>query len=72
MDELLERLEKRIKDLAEQHDRLKHSNLQLNEGKSTLVREKELLLAKQQKAISQIETLISRLKAIESNYDHDQ
>lgn len=69
MEELLQRLERRIKDLADQHDRLKHSNVQLHLGKSMLVREKDALLAKQQKAISQIETLVSRLKAIENNHD---
>jgi uncharacterized protein (TIGR02449 family) len=65
MEELLQRLEKKIKDLADQHDQLKHSHLQLHLGKSILVREKDALLAKQQKAISQIEILINRLKAIE-------
>lgn len=65
MEELLQRLEKKIKDLADQQDRLKHSNMQLHLGKSMLVREKDVLLAKQQKAISQIEILITRLKAIE-------
>lgn len=66
MDELLHRLEKRIQLLVEQHDKLKHSNLELNEGKSVLVRERDALLQRQQKAISQIETLVSKLKAIES------
>lgn len=69
MEELLLRLEKRIKELADQHDWLKHSNLQLHQGKSLLTLEKEALLAKQQKAISQIETLVSKLKAIEKQYD---
>jgi cell division protein ZapB len=66
MEELLHRLEKRIQSLVEQHDRLKDTNLQLNQGKSILVREKDALLARQQKAISQIETLVSKLKAIEN------
>jgi uncharacterized protein (TIGR02449 family) len=66
MEELLHRLEKRIQLLVEQHDRLKDSNLQLHQGKSILVRERDALLARQQKAISQIETLVSKLKAIES------
>lgn len=66
MEELLHRLEKRIQLLVEQHDRLKDSNLQLNQGKSILVRERDALLARQQKAISQIEVLVSKLKAIEN------
>ncbi|MBX3708385.1 MAG: TIGR02449 family protein [Gammaproteobacteria bacterium] len=65
MEELLQRLEKRIKELVNQHDQLRDSNLQLHQGRSLLAREKDALLAKQQKAISQIETLVSRLKAIE-------
>jgi uncharacterized protein (TIGR02449 family) len=69
MEELLQRLEKRIKELADQHNWLKHSNLQLNQGKSLLVLERDALLAKQEKAISQIETLVSKLKAIEKQYE---
>jgi uncharacterized protein (TIGR02449 family) len=67
MEELLHRLEKRIQLLVEQHDRLKHTYLQLHQGKSILIRERDALLAKQQKAIMQIETLVSKLKAIETN-----
>lgn len=63
MDELINRLEKQIKSLLDQHDRLKDSNQALSRG---MVREKELLLAKQQKAITQIQTLVSRLKTIET------
>jgi uncharacterized protein (TIGR02449 family) len=67
MDELLQRLEKKIKDLIDQHDRLITSNQQLNSGKNSLVREKDLLLARQEKAINQIKTLVARLKAIENS-----
>lgn len=66
MEELLHRLERRIQLLVEQHDRLKHTNLELNQGKNILLRERDVLLARQQKAIMQIETLVSKLKAIES------
>lgn len=65
MEELLQSLEKRIKELIDQQTRLKHANLQLHQGKHMLVREKEALLAKHQKAILQIESLVARLKAIE-------
>ncbi len=65
MEELLQSLEKRIKELVDQHDKLKYSNLQSDQDKSQLIKEKDLLLAKQQKAILQIETLVTRLKAIE-------
>ena len=66
MEELLHRLERRIKSLIEQHDQLKQFNSQLNHGKSTLAREKDLLTARQEKAIEQIRLLLSRLKAIET------
>ena len=65
MDELLQRLEKKIKDLIDQHDGLKNSHQKLHQSKFVLTRDHEFLLMKQQKAITQIETLISKLKAIE-------
>lgn len=65
MEELLHRLEKRIQQLVSQHESLKRSNFQLNQGKSLLIKEKDILVARQQKAISQIETLVSKLKAME-------
>lgn len=69
MEELLHHLEQRIKQLIDQHDRLKHNNQQLNQGKFLLVREKEALVAKQQKAANQIENLVSMLKTIENHHD---
>jgi len=69
MEELLHHLEQRIKQLIDQHDRLKHNNQQLNQGKFMLAREKEALLAKQQKAAAQIENLVSMLKTIENQHD---
>jgi uncharacterized protein (TIGR02449 family) len=65
MEELMQRLEKKIKQLVDQHDNLKQTNQALNQGTSSLAREKEALLIKQQKAILQIQTLVSRLKAME-------
>ncbi len=65
MEELLQRLENQIRELIEQHDQLKSSNQQLHHGKYTLARENELLQAKQQKAIAQIESLVSKLKQLE-------
>jgi uncharacterized protein (TIGR02449 family) len=65
MEELLQRLERQIKDLIDQHDQLKLSNQQLHHGKYALACEKEKLVARQQKAATQIESLVSKLKAIE-------
>lgn len=65
MEELFHSLEKKIKALIEQHDQLKQHNQELHLGKSTLSVEKEALLTRQQKAISQIETLVSKLRSME-------
>jgi uncharacterized protein (TIGR02449 family) len=64
MEELLQRLETKIRDLIDKHDHLADSNTQLNQGKASLSREKDALLHKQQKAITQIEGLVARLKSI--------
>jgi uncharacterized protein (TIGR02449 family) len=66
MEDLLHRLEKQIRDLVDQHQQLKHNNHHLQQGKYVLSREKEALVTRQKKAIAQIETLVSRLKAIET------
>ena len=65
MDELLKNLEAQIKTLIDQHQETKTFNQQLHHVKFQLSREKERLLAKQEKAASQIEALVSKLKVIE-------
>jgi uncharacterized protein (TIGR02449 family) len=65
MDELLQRLEKKLKNLLDQHDELKLSNQQLYQNKSKLVAREKALINKHQKAISQIKNLISRLREFE-------
>ena len=65
MDDLFKQLEARIKTLKQRCDLLEHTNLQLKQSKSILLREKETLLAKNKVAISQIENMVSRLKSIE-------
>lgn len=65
MEEILQRLENQIKKLIARHDQLKQANYELYKGKYILSREKESLLAKQHKAISQIEMLMSKLMSIE-------
>ena len=66
MDELLHKLERRVKFLVEQHDHLKQLNHQLDHGRSNLAKEKEMLLARHQRTIDQIRSLLSKLKAIEN------
>lgn len=65
MEDLLLQLESRIRNLLEQQDNLKHSNKELNQGKFSLARENEKLLDRQEKAVSQIQALVTKLKAIE-------
>lgn len=65
MEEIIQRLEKRIKKLIDQQNQLKRTNAELHQGKFLLAKEKVILLAKQDKAISQIEGLVSKLKNIE-------
>lgn len=64
MEELLERLEMKIRDLVDKHHDLADFNSELNQGKTAFAREKEALLLKQQKAIMQIEGLVAKLKSI--------
>jgi hypothetical protein len=66
MDDLLQKLEDHIRDLIHQRQELKQANTHLHNGKQALSREKDTLQYQQKKAITQIETLISRLKAIET------
>lgn len=65
MEELLHTLEYKIKSLLDRHDKLKYANQELSHGTLLLARKKDDLLAKQQKAIMQIETLVSKLRSIE-------
>lgn len=66
MDELLQHLEMKLKGFVEQQAELKKTNKHLYQSKSMLAHEKELMLVKQQKAVTQIEALVSKLKAIEN------
>ena len=65
MDELLQRLEYQLKGLIDHHNQLVHLNQQLNQGKSALLAREKTLVHQQQKAISTLEIMISKLKEIE-------
>jgi uncharacterized protein (TIGR02449 family) len=67
MEELLERLETKIKELIDHYHQLNKSHQDLHQGQFLLVNEKESLLDRQKQAITQIETLVSRLKTIEKS-----
>jgi hypothetical protein len=58
MDELLSHLEHRLKALIDKQRQLEYSNDHLRQGKNTL-------LAKQDKVISQVQALVTKLKTIE-------
>lgn len=66
MEEILQRLEVRIKALIQRCALLENANLNLKQNKSLLTRERDMLMAKNKAAITQIETMVSRLKSIES------
>jgi len=51
--------------LVHNYEQLKLVNNELRQSKSFLAREKELLLAKNKIAISQIEAMVAHLKSIE-------
>lgn len=70
MEELLKRLESQLKQLIDNHQELKMLHEQQHHSCSIHQREKNLLLAKQQKAATQIESLLTKLKTIE-NSAHD-
>ncbi|GEM_PF-3116044 len=65
MEDAIHYLEIKIQKLVRQCEQLKEDNLQLRQSKARLIREKELLLAKNKVAIVQIENMVSRLKSIE-------
>lgn len=66
MDTMISKLESQIKALTKQCEALKQSNEKLRAIKHQLTQEKETILAKHTQAVSQIETLVSHLKFIET------
>lgn len=65
MEELFNRLEAKITSLIQQCEILKEANKKLILDTSLLVREKDILQAKNKEAISQIESMVFRLKLLE-------
>ncbi len=65
MDELFQRLEKRIRTLVERCEQLERENSELREARSSLTHEKNTLTANNRQAVLQIENMISRLQSIE-------
>jgi uncharacterized protein (TIGR02449 family) len=65
MDDVFNRLKVKIYALMTQCDSLQAANDRLKQTTSLLLREKEILQAKHEDTISQIETMVSRLKLLE-------
>lgn len=65
MDKILRQLEQQIKCLIQRHNQLKKTSFELIHDKYSFDREKELILNKQNKVISQIESLLTQLQALE-------
>jgi hypothetical protein len=73
MDELLRRLELRIRILIDDYNQLQDAHLELNQGRFNLVRENghlvkenETLLDRQEKTVATIKALVSKLKTAET------
>ncbi len=65
MDDVINHLKAKIKSLIQAHEQLKKENNHLYQNQFLLNREKEILQAKHKVAISQIETMVFRLKSLE-------
>jgi len=67
MDELFQRIEKRIRSLVIEYQTLVELNSELKQNKFRLTREKEQLAAKHHSVVHQVEKMISHLKSIEGS-----
>jgi len=65
MEELLQQLEARVKDLAKKCEGLIKENIQLKQAKASLSQEKTLLLSKYTIAVNHIEKMVLQLKSLE-------
>ena len=65
MEELIQHLEARVKALIHTNHSLKQTNQQLQQGGRLMIDENQSLLLKQEKAISQIENMLAKLKTLE-------
>lgn len=66
MEDVIQNLEEHIRGLISQCEQLKEVNANLRQTKAQLLREKESLVVKHKQTITQIETMVSRLKSIEN------
>ena len=67
MEDLIDRLESQVRKLLKQCNELQANNVKLQHSKVQIAREKEILMVKHKLAVTQIETMVSRLKSIEKS-----
>lgn len=65
MDELIQKIEARIRFLVQEFQYLSQMNAELKQNKRHLSHEKDKMLSKHLSIISQIENMVTRLKSIE-------
>lgn len=65
MDDLFEKLEKRIHAVLQAHERLQMMNQHLRHDKTMMAEDYEQLVMKHKNAVMQIEKMVARLKSIE-------
>lgn len=66
MEELFSHIERKIKALIQRYEQEKYASVNL---KQVLLREKETLLSKHKSAVSQIESMVIRLKTFENQHE---
>ena len=70
MDELdLKKLESRVDELIKAVDRLQHENKTLRDSQTSLITERNALLEKTELAKTRVEAMITRLKALEDEWE---
>jgi len=65
MEDLFVKLETRISNILQKYEKLQNNIKNMEQSKIVLSRKNEILATRNQIAISQIENMVSRLKAIE-------
>jgi uncharacterized protein (TIGR02449 family) len=65
MEELIQKIEARIRSLIQEFQHLSHMNAELKQNKRHLSNEKDKILSKHLSIIAQIEHMVTRLKSIE-------
>ena len=71
MEELdLKKLESRVDDLIKAVDRLQHENKTLRSSQTHLTKERNQLIDKTELAKTRVESMITRLKALENEWSY--